>query len=100
MKHWELLIIFSVLFVWAVFRFIKFRKDRKIKTFQEVKIIEATGPPKIVPLSQLNRAQRRRLLKHEGKKKTTVLNNKRNEIIEASEFLKKHNIQDKFFDGK
>jgi hypothetical protein len=103
MNHYYLPTIFAALLIWAVFKFVKFRKERK-----PVKVIEATGKPfivpsinpetvnKIAPPEPVNRAQRRRmakqLLAHHKKfaGKTNRDEIRSGKIIEANEFLKQY----------
>lgn len=100
-----LFIPFALLFVWGVFKYVAFRRSRaRPKTIQSLKKIIATGKPEVVPadrvpISELNRRTRRRLMKIKEPKKSAVLKNQRNEILDAKEFAKRHNIQNKFFDG-
>lgn len=66
MQQIALAAIFGALFIWAVYRYVKFRHSRKIfKSVSELEKIVTTGKPFIVPTLPAvpNRKQRRRMNK-------------------------------------
>lgn len=114
MKHhpwyiWVIVILGpSIVFILAVLIRWQILEYRQRRRYRYARKMAATGPPVIQnpptkKLSELNRRQRRSLLKISKKDKQSLsskLANEKGQILDAKDFLKKYGIDKKFFDGK